>query len=78
MFVLFKKNQHCYINKQSTTQAHQIHVPPFFPIPLWDLKIWHNSGISNFLLQIHLFLQNNKIFPAVWEIFKFKFGCFKF
>jgi hypothetical protein len=35
--------------------------PPFFPNPLWDLEIWNNSGISSFLLRIHLFLQNLNI-----------------
>jgi hypothetical protein len=35
--------------------------PLFFPIPLWDLKIWNNSGISSFLLRIRLFLQNLNI-----------------
>jgi hypothetical protein len=36
--------------------------PIFFPIPLWDLKIWNNSSIYSFVLRIHLFLQNLNIF----------------
>jgi hypothetical protein len=62
-----KKNHSKYIieylvfNKQSTTQAHQNLEPPFFPISLWDVKIWKNTDLFSFLLRTRLCFQKSNI-----------------
>ncbi len=52
-------------NKQSTIQRTEFMDSPFFPIPLWDLKIWKNLGLSSFLLRICLFLLKNSVNSCV-------------